>query len=102
MTEVLEQELSLEAVEWAKAYRLRLNFSDGMEREVDLEPFLRKSRHPEIRKYLNLERFLEFRVVDGDLDWNDFELCFPIAELYEGRIAGASSLSRAQADAPLG
>jgi hypothetical protein len=25
-------------------------------------------------------------VRDGDIDWNDYELCFPIADIYEGHL----------------
>jgi hypothetical protein len=27
-----------------------------------------------------------FTLRDGDLDWNDYELCFPIADIYEGHL----------------
>ncbi|HQH74628.1 MAG TPA: DUF2442 domain-containing protein [bacterium] len=67
-------------------YRLHLIFNGGKERIVDFEPFLRKARHPDIQKYLDPEKFNQYRLLHGDLIWNDFELCFPIAELYEGRV----------------
>jgi hypothetical protein len=72
--------------EHAEEYRLRLWFSDGKEQVVDFEPFLRHSLNPMIRKYLEPERFQRFTVEHGDLFWGDYELCFPIADLYEGRI----------------
>ena len=67
-------------------YRLKLCFSDGVERVIDFEPFLRQSRNPMIRAYLDPKRFSNFLLADGDLMWDDFGLCFPIADLYEGRI----------------
>jgi hypothetical protein len=63
-----------------------LRFSDGRIVTVDFEPFLRRSRHPDVRKYLDPESFQSYRLEHGDLMWGDFELCFPIADLYEGRI----------------
>jgi hypothetical protein len=69
------------------AYQLRLDFSDGTERIVDFGPFLERSGHPEIRSFLQPEKFASFRIEQGDLLWGDYELCFPIADLYEGRIA---------------
>src|SRR5262245_46138419 len=68
------------------AYRLRLVFSDGMERVVDFGPFLQSSMHPAIRSFLDPGKFASFRIEQGDLLWGDHELCFPIADLYEGRI----------------
>jgi hypothetical protein len=74
------------AAEYAGGYRLRLTFSDDTTRTVDFEPFLRKSHNPMIRKYLDPEEFAAFSVQYGDLVWHDYDLCFPIADLYEGRL----------------
>jgi uncharacterized protein DUF2442 len=73
--------------EHAGAHRLRLAFDDGTERIVDFGPFLRNSSHPAIRAFLEPEKFASFRVEHGDLLWGDYELCFPIADLYESHIA---------------
>ncbi|HEY7214552.1 MAG TPA: DUF2442 domain-containing protein [Thermoanaerobaculia bacterium] len=73
--------------EQAGAYRLRVTFGDGTERIVDFGPFLRNSSHPSIHAYLEPDKFANFRIEYGDLLWGDYELCFPIADLYEGRIA---------------
>jgi len=72
--------------EHVAGYKLRLKFSNCHERLIDFEPFLRQSYHPEIRKYLDLDRFKQFKIEYGDLIWNDYDLCFPIADLYEGKI----------------
>ncbi len=68
------------------AYRLRLVFSDGTERTVDFGPFLCSSGHPAIRSFLEPDKFASFRVEQGDLLWGEYDLCFPVADLYEGRI----------------
>jgi len=67
-------------------HRLRLTFSDGYVREIDFEPFLTSSVHPQIRRYLDLEMFLNFRLEEGDLVWGEYELCFAIADLYTGQL----------------
>jgi hypothetical protein len=72
--------------EHAGAYRLRIVFDDGTERIVDFGPFLHNSSHPAIRAFLELDKFASFRIEHGDLLWGDYDLCFPIADLYEGRI----------------
>lgn len=73
-------------VEHAGDYSLNLLFSDGHEQHVDFEPFLTNSRNPQIRAYLQPEKFAGFRLEYGDLVWDDYGLVFPIADLYEGRI----------------
>ena len=67
-------------------YQLKLYFSDGMERVIDFEPFLRGSRNPMIRAYLEPKKFANFKLEYGELVWDDYGLCFPIADLYENRI----------------
>jgi len=71
---------------YAGGYRLSIEFSDGHVREVDFEPFLRRSAHPEISKYLDPGLFKQYRIIDGQLDWNDYDLCFPLEDLYNGTI----------------
>lgn len=67
-------------------YKLNLSFSDGSERLVDFEPFLQTSRNPMIRSYLDPKKFAHFTIEHGNLLWDDYGLCFPIADLYENRI----------------
>lgn len=76
----------IEQVTYLEAYTLQLLFDDGKEIDIDFAPFLHRSRNLLIRKYLDIERFKTFTLEYGDLKWGDYDLCFPIADLYEGRI----------------
>ena len=76
-------------VEQIASYCLRLTFDDATVQAVDFLPFLSSSHHPAIRAYLDPEHFASFRLEYGDLLWGDFELCFPIADLYENRLLHA-------------
>ena len=67
-------------------YKIKIKFNDGTNNTVDFESFLTKAQHPSIKKYLDLNLFLNFRLIDGNLNWNDYDLIFPIWELYEGKI----------------
>jgi len=78
--------IAIETVEYAGGYILWLTFSDGHEQLVDFGPFLSQSHNPHIRKFLDQELFQQFTLADGDLFWHDYDLCFPIADLYEGQI----------------
>lgn len=75
--------------EYLSQYRIRLSFSDGFQNLVDFQPFLESSRNPMIRAHLDPERFAGFVVQDGDLVWGGYDLCFPIADLYENQIQEA-------------
>lgn len=76
----------IEKAEYIENYKLSLTFSDGYQHIVDFAAFLLGSANPLIRKYLNLHEFKDFTVQYGDIFWNDYDLCFPIADLYEGKI----------------
>ena len=78
--------IDLIRAEHISGYKLRLLFSDGAERLVDFEGFLRRSHNPLIQAYLDPVKFAGFRIEDGQLVWDDFGLCFPIADLYENRV----------------
>ena len=67
-------------------YKINLKFNDGIVTIVDFETFLLKSQHPSINKYLDLKLFKDFKIIDGNLNWNDYDLIFPIWELYQGKI----------------
>ena len=76
----------VERAKHAGEFGLRLTFNDATERTVDFGPFLRGSRNPLIRAYLEPAAFACFEVRDGDLIWGDYDLCFPIVDLYEGQV----------------
>jgi len=80
------QVISIEQVTQLEDYKLQLIFNDHSSQTVDFKPFLAQSLNPLIRKYLAPKEFAKFEIDDGDLEWNDYDLCFPIADLYENRI----------------
>lgn len=67
-------------------YTILIEFNDGVEKFVDFSEFLLKSQHQSIRKYLDETLFNSFQIVDGNLNWNDYDMIFPLADLYEGKI----------------
>ena len=76
----------IESAECVPPYKLRLRFDDDHESLVDFAPFLSRSRHPAVQAYHDRKRFRKFTVEDGFLHWNNFDLVFPMADLYEGTI----------------
>ena len=76
-------------------YTLRITFDDGTAQEIDFKPFLNSALHPDIRAYLDPQRFSSFRIEYGDLVWGDYDLCFPIIDLYKNQLVKSSSLEQA-------
>jgi hypothetical protein len=78
--------IQISKVTLVKEFKLLIEFSDGKQQIINFEPFLAASLHPEIKKYLQPKNFKKFRVENGELMWGDFDLLFPIIDLYENKI----------------
>jgi len=78
--------ISIDKAEYAGDYKISLLFSDGVERLIDFFDFLNNARNPMTRKYLDKKLFKNYSIVYGDIIWNDYEMCFPIWDLHEGKI----------------
>ncbi len=78
--------LKVKQANYLSDYAIRITFNNGVEKLIDFKPFLSKSFHPSIKKYLNEKLFSNFAITDGNINWNDYELIFPISDLYNGKI----------------
>ncbi len=79
-------QLKIDSAKYLSDYAIRIRFSNGKEKLVDFKPFLLKSLHPSIKKYLDENKFSDFSLTDGNLNWNDYDLIFPVSDLYNGQI----------------
>ena len=43
------------------------------------------------KKHLDKDKFRGFSIEYGNIVWNNYEMCFPIWDLHEGRILKASA-----------
>lgn len=80
------ENLKVDSANYLGDYAVRVQFNDGSEKLVDFKQFLTKSLHPSIKKYLNESNFSKFQIIDGNLNWNDYDMIFPIWDLYNGII----------------
>ena len=78
--------VSINKAKYIGDYAIRIEFNDNKEKLVDFKPFLSNSGHPAIQKYLDEQLFENFQIKNGNLNWNDFDLIFPIEELYNNSI----------------
>jgi hypothetical protein len=78
--------LEIAEAKYVSGYKIRLTFNDETVRVMDFEPFLRKARNPDLAQYRQIKRFKQFRLHYGDLLWGDYEMIFPIIDLYEGKL----------------
>lgn len=78
--------ISIKKADYIGEYKIKFQFSDGIETIIDFSDFLNNAKNPMTRKYLDKKLFMKYSLDYGDIIWNDYELCFPIWKLHEGKI----------------
>jgi DUF971 family protein len=78
--------ISIDKADYIGEYKIKLFFSDGVERIIDFSNFLKTAKNQMTRKYLDKKLFKNYSIDHGDIIWNDYEMCLPIWDLYEGKI----------------
>lgn len=78
--------VTIQKADYLGEYKINFLFSDGVEKTVDFRNFLEKARNPMTQKYLDKNLFQSYSVEYGDIIWNDYEMCFPVWDLHEGKI----------------
>lgn len=78
--------VSIDKTVYLEGYKIKFDFSDGVKKTVDFERFLKNAKNPMTKKYIDKNKFKSFSLEYGDIVWNDYEMCFPIWDLYKGII----------------
>jgi hypothetical protein len=83
----LDVDYKIKSAQYKGDYTLRIVFTDGLIRVVNFRPFLEKARNPSIHSYLDENKFKDFKIIDGNLNWHDYELIFPLSDLRKGQFS---------------
>lgn len=78
--------ISIMKAEYIDDYQIKLYFNDDKIKTIDFSGFLNNAKNPMSKKFLDKDLFKNFRIINGDIIWNDYELCFPIWDLYINNI----------------
>jgi hypothetical protein len=79
--------IEINEAKYIDGYKIYLKFNDGKENTVDFSKFILNSKHPDIQKYQDMKLFQNFILEYGEIQWNDYDLIFPIYDLYQNKIA---------------
>ncbi len=82
----MKKYIAIKEAKYISDYKINFKFNDEKEVLLDFETFIFNSMHPDIKKYENIKIFKMFNLKYGDIEWNDYELTFPIYDLYKGII----------------
>jgi len=76
----------IKSAQYIGDFAIRIFFSDGFNRLDDFKSFLESTLHPSIQKYLDEDKFKDYQIVDRNINWNDYDMIFPIDDLYHGKL----------------
>lgn len=79
-------ELSVKSAKHITCHILNIEFNDGHYETVDFSKFIFTSGHPDYDKYKAIDEFLKYEIIDGNLNWDDYTMIFPVEELYHNKI----------------
>ena len=82
----MKKYISIKEAKYITDYKILFKFNDDNETLIDFNDFISNSSHPDIKKYKNKKLFKHFNIDNGDVEWNDYELAFPIYDIYKGSI----------------
>lgn len=80
------QHLAVQSVRHQGGHVLELTFNDGHVQCVDFAPFILSDGHPDYERYALVDEFLRFEIVDGNLNWDDYSMVFPVEDLYRNTL----------------
>jgi len=72
----MEKYLEIISAEYLKEYKIIFTFNNKKNVTIDFYPFLKKETSPHIKPYLNKNKFKNFKISGGDIQWNEFEMCY--------------------------
>lgn len=82
-------ELLVNSAKHKTGHILEIQFNDNHVSVIDFAPFIFSSGHPDYEPYKSVERFLDFEIIDGNLNWDDYTMIFPVEDLYKERLTKA-------------
>ncbi|GAA3941115.1 DUF2442 domain-containing protein [Litoribacillus peritrichatus] len=79
-------ELAIKSAKYIKSHILEIQFSDDHIKLVDFAPFIFSNGHPDYEIYKSESEFLKFDLIDGNLNWDDYTMIFPVEDLYKNKL----------------
>ncbi len=78
--------LSVVSAKYVNKLRLEVSFNDGLIQIIDFADFLQQTKLPDLKKFRKASSFKNFKIINGNVMWGDFEMIFPVEDLYKNKI----------------
>lgn len=80
--------ISIIKAEYVGDLSVKIVFNDNTSNTIDVGTFIKQHPHPQYNKYLEEKNFKKFKIDLGNIVWgNNWDLIFPLEQLYNGKIA---------------
>lgn len=80
--DILNESVEIVSAKYMTECKLHIFFSDNTEQVVDFKPFLESTRDNSLKKYLHSEHLKRFKIFNGNLNWNEYDMIFPVDDLH--------------------
>jgi Protein of unknown function (DUF2442) len=80
--DVLIESVEVVSATYLTECKLHIFFSDNTEQTVDFQPFLETTPDRSLKKYLHPEHLQGFKIFNGNLNWNQYDMIFPVDDLH--------------------
>lgn len=74
--------ISIISAKYIDDFKINLVFDDKHSLTINFYDFLSQSKLPDLQKYKNKRNFKKFKIMNGNLIWGDYEMIFPLEDLY--------------------
>ena len=82
--------ISVVKAEYIEGYKIKITFNDKSTKVIDFEKAVKTVKISDYMKYQDLKKFKKFKIEMGNIVWGkDWDLIFPVCDLYNGKIATA-------------
>lgn len=80
--------LYITSAKYIEPLSVKVFFSDGSNKTVDVGCFIKQHPHPQYNRYLDKNKFKTFKIECGNIVWGkNWDLIFPAEDLHEGRLS---------------
>lgn len=73
-------------VEQLDTHTLKITFNDSHISTINFLPYITNNKNEMVRDYIDSKLFNSYELVNGNVNWNDFDLIFAVEDLYKAEI----------------
>lgn len=79
-------DLRVTSIEQLGSHTLKLLFNDGHVSVINFLPYITNHKNEMVTDYIDSTLFNGYKLDNGNVNWNDYDMIFSVNDLYDGKI----------------